>query len=114
MKCPNQECGKECRGKFCDECGTRLPPRRADVITCRGKDDDGELCIEPLKINQKYCNNCGRKIDLSDFEIVKCHLCGDDYHRVEKRCLKCMKQEAGGKLVQIMQVFNVPPWYPVL
>ncbi len=77
--CPT--CGKQARGKFCMECGTKKPEAPA-----------GWTCPSCGQVNQgKFCMNCGQKKPV-DAPLYRCDKCGwtpEDPAHPPKFCPEC-------------------------
>ena len=77
--CPT--CGKQARGKFCTECGTKKPEAPA-----------GWTCPSCGQVNQgKFCMNCGAKKP-ADAPLYRCDKCGwtpADPKNPPKFCPEC-------------------------
>ena len=92
MRCSGTSCGKEGDGKFCEECGAKMVEEKMDtVVVCSGKLDDGSTCGAELVPAQKFCKNCGTKVDQSLFIRLQltCPQCGKVVEQDAKFCMEC-------------------------
>ncbi|XP_053396351.1 E3 ubiquitin-protein ligase RNF213-like isoform X8 [Mercenaria mercenaria] len=92
MRCSRTVCGKEGDGKFCNECGDEMIDEKMDtVVICPGKFDDGSPCGADLVPVQKFCKNCGVKVDQSLFTSLQdtCPECGKVLEQEAKFCIEC-------------------------
>ncbi|XP_060586365.1 E3 ubiquitin-protein ligase rnf213-alpha-like [Ruditapes philippinarum] len=97
MRCSRTSCGNEGDGKFCEECGSKMVEKKMNtVVICIGKLDDDSACRAELVPYQKFCKNCGTKVDQSLFQHT-CPQCGNVVEHSAKCCMECgyyLKQQA--------------------
>ncbi|XP_053391034.1 myb-like protein X, partial [Mercenaria mercenaria] len=109
MRCSRTGCGKEGDGKFCDECGAKMVDERMDtVVICSGKLEDDSPCGAELEPSQKFCKNCGVKVDQSLFSSLQdtCPNCGKVLEQEAKFCMECghrLKKPVGGQHSSVMK-----------
>ena len=100
MKCPDLICGFttfQDGVNFCPKCGNKLiseDKTDISVLACDGKLEDGSLCKAELDRSQKFCVNCGKKVDHRHFskELEKCHKCGTIFKDQSHFCAECGAQ----------------------
>ena len=93
MKCSNSTCGVVGQGKFCFECGSKMieEVKTYTIVICNGKQENGDLCQAELVKGQKFCPNCGAKVDQSLFNIEedRCNKCNNILITGKSFCTEC-------------------------
>ena len=93
MRCSNINCGKEGDVKFCEECGAKMVEEKMNtVVVCSGKSEVGSTCGAELLPAQKFCWNCGTKVDQSLFRrlhLLTCPQCDTVFQQDRMFCTEC-------------------------
>lgn len=95
MKCSNAKCGVEGDSKFCPECGFEMEDTSVSSITCNGTKKDGSVCKAEIYYRQKFCKDCGTKVDKLRFETNQsiCTNCGLSIGRDQQFCDECGQEQ---------------------